>query len=429
MGRRGKILTGALAVVVAAGVGGYWYERPLLLTATGYAAHNACALQHIAGRDHPETDLPPNPVVPLLRTEADGDLTQAVIAPGLASQTAHYTTGYGCAVADAAPGLPAPQPVDASRNPYSSAPTPAPDAETDAALARAFGDDLPADQQAALGTRAIVVLRDGQLVAERYAPGFTKDTPQLGWSMAKSVTSLTTGRLVQQGVVSLDDADLRPEWTDDRGQITVGQLLTMTSGLSWDETYDLGTPITRMLYLEPDMPHYVAAQSLAHPPGSFQQYSSGSTTLLCAVLADRAGVEPALLVRQQVIEPLGLASAVLETDATGNPVCSSYLWATPRDWAAIGQFALDDGVWQGERLLPEGWMTQTTTAVAADGEQEGYAGGWWANQLADGTIRFPTLPADTYLAQGHDGQRIVVVGSQRLVVVRPASHPAATTSG
>lgn len=199
----------------------------------------------------------------------------------------------------------------------------------------------------------------------------------------------------------------------------------MTSGLSWDETYDLGTPITRMLYLEPDMGAYVASLPLAHPAGTYQQYSSGSTTVLCSSLTAREGVGPNLP-RRELFAPLGLTSAVWEPDATGTPVCSSYLWATPRDWATIGQFALQGGVWQGQRLLPTDWMTRTTTALPVAGEETGYVAGWWANRQADGTLVEPSLPPDAYWAQGHDGQLLYVVPSARLVVVRLGSSPGVT---
>lgn len=160
--------------------------------------------------------------------------------------------------------------------------------------------------------------------------------------MSKSVTNLLTGMLVRQGEVSLDDDRLRPEWDDERADISIDHLLRMTSGLAWDETYDLGTPITQMLYAEPDMGDYVASQPAAHEPGTYQQYSSGSTTLLCAILNEKTGTG-ADLPRRELFAPLGLSSAVLEPDAAGTPVCSSYMWATPRDWAAVGQLALQEG--------------------------------------------------------------------------------------
>ena len=350
-------------VLIAAFAGVYLWQKPILLTATGYAAHNACAVTTVAGRDDPETDLPPNPLVPYLQVDVDGDETTGSLFGQLAHQTAWYTEGFGCTLAGERPELGAATPIAVGANPFTEASTPAPIPEIDEAIARAFGDDLDEVGAAALGTRAVVVVKDGELVAERYADGFDATTPQLGWSMSKSVTDLLAGVLVQQGVVSLDDDHLRPEWTDDRANITVEHLLRMTSGLEWDETYDLGTPITRMLYLEPDMGAYAASLPLAHDPGTVQLYSSGSTTLLCDILAERTGLG-ADLPRQTLLEPLGLSSAIFEPDAAGTPVCSSYLWATPRDWAAIGQFALQNGEWNGEQLLPEDWMEQSLTVPA-----------------------------------------------------------------
>lgn len=425
-----RILLGVLVLALVAGIAVYWWQRPLLRTGTGYAAHNACAVEHVAGRDDPESDLPDNPLVPYLRTnEAEDEGTDGVRASllgVLAAQEAWHVEGFGCVLGDEAPDLGEPTAVDADRNTLRYTIDPHDEVEAlSAALTDAFGDELPAADQKALGTRAVVVVKDGQIVAERYADGFEPETPQLGWSMTKSVTSLLTGRLVQEGLVSLDDRELFDDWTDERADITVEDLLRMTSGLEWDETYDLGTPITRMLYDEPDMAAYVAKQPAAHEPGAYQQYSSGSTNLLCSVLTEAAGTE-ADLPRSELFAPLGLSSAVLEPDAAGTPVCSSYLWATPRDWAAIGQFALQDGVWDGERLLPEGWIEETTRIVEVEEtEDPGYAAGWWANELPDGTLVDEGLPADAYSAKGHDGQRIVVVPSEDLVVVRLGFSPEA----
>ena len=421
-----RVLAVLLVLVVAAGVAGYFYARPLLETGTGYAAKNACSVVLVADREDPDTDLPPNPLVPFLTgyvNEAGRSSTSHLLFT-LSTQKAWHTQGFGCTVSRARPSLGSATKVSADLNPLSEAPAPEMSPEVEAAVARAFGDDLPAQRAEALGTRAVVVLRDGQLVAERYADGFTAETRQLGWSMSKSVTNLLVGRFVRQSRLALEDTELRPEWTDERRAITVDQLMRMTSGLAWDETYDLGTPITRMLYAEDDMAGYAASQPLAHQPGTYQQYSSGSTNILCSVLTDLADAPDADLPRQQLFAPLGLASATWETDATGTPVCSSYLWATPREWAAIGQFALQDGEWAGERLLPEGWMQRSTTATeVAQSEERGYAAGWWINREADGSLVDPSLPEDTYWASGHDGQRLYVVPSERLVVARLGFSP------
>jgi CubicO group peptidase (beta-lactamase class C family) len=418
-----RILLGVVVLVVALVVAAYWYERPLLRTGTGYAAHNACAVTHLAGRDDPEDDLPDNPLVPYLRSREIGqDQVRASVLGLLSRQVAWYTPGFGCTLSGDQPDLGHPALVDPGPNPFIDAREPRPSKAVEDAVAEAFGDGLSDAEKSALGTRAVVVVKDGKLLAERYASGFGPDTPQLGWSMSKSVTNLLVGRLVKNGRVALQDDHLRPEWEDERADITVEQLLRMTSGLEWDETYDLGTPITQMLYDEPDMGAFVADQPSAHTPGTYQQYSSGSTTLLCAILADRTGVR-ANLPRLQLFAPLGLTSAVLEPDAVGTPVCSSYMWATPRDWAVVGQFALQDGVWHGERLLPRDWMDLSTTAVDVESEEEGYGAGWWVNEEPDGSLVEPSLPADAFFAEGHDGQWIVVVPSESLVVVRLGFSP------
>ncbi len=422
--RRVVVIVAVLVLlVIAAFTGAYLWQQPIILTATGYAAHNACAVTEVAGRDDPESDLPPNPLVPYLEVAGQGDPSVGSLLGALARQRAWYTEGYGCTLATDRPDFGEATPIENGANPFANAPAPTAAPDVEAAIGRAFGDDLSDADAAALGTRAVVVVKDGELVAERYAEGFDADTRQLGWSMSKSVAALLTGVLVEQGVVALDDDHLRPEWTDDRADITVEDLLRMTSGLEWDETYDLGTPITRMLYLEPDMGGYVASLPLVHEPGTVQQYSSGSTNVLCSVLAERSGLG-ADLPRQALLAPLGLSSANFEPDAAGTPVCSSYLWATPRDWAAIGQFALQNGEWNGEQLLPEDWMAQSLTVRDVDETDDPGAGmAWRVNPLPDGELRWPELPEDTFYAAGHDGQKVLIVPSEGLVVVRMGFTP------
>lgn len=424
-----RILLGLVVLLLVALVGGYWWQRPLLLTGTGYAAHNACALENISHRDDPATDLPPNPLVPYLRTSSstEGDQVRVTgsILGVLAKQTAYYTPGYGCTLGK----VPAVEVVEPSGTAPAVDETEPPSASIPEAVNQAFGDQLSAAERKKLGTRAIVISVDGKTIMQRYAPGFDASTPQLGWSMTKSITNLTVGRLVAQGKVSLSDDKLVKDWTDERADITIDDLLRMTSGLAWDETYSLGTPITRMLYLEDDMGAYVASQSAAHRPGTYQQYSSGSTTLLCDILAKRTG-EGASLVRTELLNPLGLSSAVVEPDAAGTPVCSSYMWATPLEWSAVGQFALNDGMLDGKALLPEGWMKQSTTVRPVDKtEEQGYAAGWWVNQLPDGSLVYPELPADAYWASGHDGQWLMIVPSAKLVITRLGFSPEVEDEG
>ena len=428
MTRRRKVLIALVAVlvllvgaVVAAGV---WY-RPMLMTGTGYAAHNACAIHHLTDRTgDPADDLPPNPLVPVLRTElddAEGSATSSVL--GVAFHQTAWLTEHGCAVAEERPaGTTADLPAARADGP-GGVPLPhAGDAPT--------GIDRALDAAAAAeGTRGLVVVHRGEIVGEHYAAGFGPDTRQLGWSMAKSVTAALVGRArLEHPDAGLDPeaTGLRPEWTDERADISLDDLLRMTCGLEWDEEYDLGTPITRMLFSEPDMASFAASQPLAHEPGTHRQYSSGTTNIVCDLVRERTGLGTDLA-DQLLFAPLGMRSAVLEADASGGPVCSSYLWATPRDFARFGQFVLDDGVIDGRRLLPEGWMDYSTDVVPAGGEPEPYGAQWWINEAGDGTPpRFPEMPADAYWASGHDGQYVVVVPSADLVVVRMGFSPGGT---
>ena len=148
-----------------------------------------------------------------------------------------------------------------------------------------------------------------------------------------------------------------------------------------------------MLFSEPDMAAFAAAQPPAHEPGTVRQYSSGTTNILCDLLHDRTGLGPDIADRL-LFRPIGMRSAVLEAAASGGSVCSASLWATPRDWARFGQFTLDDGEVGGRRLLPAGWMAYATIVVPVAGEPEPYGAQWWVNDAGDGTpLRFPALPA------------------------------------
>lgn len=425
MTRHRKVLIAALvvlALLVAAVVSGGVRYRPLLLTGTGYAAHNACAMGFLAGRSDLETDLPPNPLVPLLRTKVDdsnGWAHSSVL--GVAFRQYAWASEYGCAVGDGR----------AAGSKYSSLIHPTENGPTGIELPVAT--EVPAEVGSAIdaaaraeGTRGLVVVQRGEMLGEWYAGGFGPDTRQLGWSMGKSVAATLLGR----AQVEFPDADLdpvstglRPEWSDERSRISLDHLLRMTSGLEWDEEYDLGTPVTQMLYREPDMAAYAASQPAVHAPGTVRQYSSGTTNILCELLRERTGLGPDFADRL-LFGPLGMGSAVLEADESGGSVCSSYLWATPRDWARFGQFALNDGEVDGEKLLPAGWMDYATTVVPAGGEPEPYGAQWWVNDAGDGSpLRFPGLPADAYWASGHDGQYVVVVPSADLVVVRTGFSP------
>jgi CubicO group peptidase (beta-lactamase class C family) len=421
-----KLVLGIVVALLLAAIGVVVYLGPIAPIATGYAAKVTCSAVFVADRDLDDArgDLPPNPLVPFLRIDADRSAgTVRATLLGVAGSTAYFTPRLGCTLADARPAFfaPDPLPLPDPDQPWPRGDGPAQlpadvDADAlDSAIATAFTEDDTDGRRR--NTRAVVVVKDGQLIAERYGDGFDARTPLLGWSMGKSIANAMVGRLVADGTLALEDADLRPEWSgDERRAITLEQLLTMTDGLDFEEVYDPGTDATQMLFTVGSTADFAADKPLANPPGTRWNYSSGTTNILCAVAQEAAGAGPEL-VHELVFAPLGMASALLEPDASGGMVCSAFPYATARDYARFGQWFLQDGEWEGERLLPEGWVAASTTPVVLPSEQP-YGAQWWLNAGADGQLRMPSVPADAYWASGNEGQQIVVVPSEDLVVVR-----------
>ncbi len=268
---------------------------------------------------------------------------------------------------------------------------------------------------AATGTRAVVVIWHGQLVAERYADGFDRHTRLAGWSMTKSVTNALAGILVKEGKLNTGAPAPIPAWSgDDRRLITVADLMHMNSGLRWWEFYGGPSDATDMLFKEANMGEYAANSSLRHSPGQVFNYSSGTANILSLILRKAIGEEYYYrFPYEQLFEKIGMYSAVLEPDASGTFVGSSYCYATARDWARFGLLYLHDGVWNGQRILPEGWVKWTTTGAS-------YGALWWLNKEEGRTRRHPQLPVDCYACEGYEGQYVWVVPSSDLVVVRLA---------
>ncbi len=288
------------------------------------------------------------------------------------------------------------------------------------AIDEAFAEPDPAHPRR---TRALVVVYGGRIVAERYAKGFDAAMPLIGWSISKSAVNALVALRVGDGKLALTDTALMPEWRgkdDPRGAITLNELMRMTSGLAFDETYGSSqSDVAQMLFVQGDKAAFAADMPLAYPPGTHWAYSSGTTTILADVLrqsfADRSDYLGYPL--ERLFGPLGMRTAVLEPDASGTFAGSSFLYASARDFARLGLLYLHDGVWEGTRLLPEGWVAYslTPTKLSPGGE---YGAHFWLKlpePLAGSKL---PMPDDAYYMLGHDQQVVAVVPSHDLVIVR-----------
>lgn len=284
-----------------------------------------------------------------------------------------------------------------------------------------------------LGTRAVIVVYKDRIVAERYADGFGPETPLVGWSMTKSVLHALVGILVGQDKLDIHERAPVPEWDDPedpRHEITLDQLLRMSSGLEFDETYaDYESDVVQMLYRQPDAAAYAASKPLEAEPDTKWYYSSGTSNIISRIVRDTVGGSTAQYwswPHRELFSKIGMHHSTIDPDPSGTFIASSYMWATARDWARFGMLYLHDGVWQGERILPEGWVEYGVTPTPL--HPTGYYGAhWWLNAGAPDNPEdrvWPDLPTDAYSAQGFEAQRVLVIPSRDLVVVRlGASRP------
>jgi CubicO group peptidase (beta-lactamase class C family) len=296
-----------------------------------------------------------------------------------------------------------------------------------AALDRGFAEpDAPPFKR----TRAVVVVKDGRIIAERYADGIGIDTPLLGFSSTKSVISALTGILVRQGKLLLDQPAPVAAWrdpADPRHAITVDHLLRHTSGLALGSSLQasLGAafePVNRMKFMETDMASFAEAAQLETQPGSVWNYHDGNYLILSKLILDASGGKAADVLRfarTELFAPLGMRHVTLEFDGAGTPEGSSQMLASARDWARFGQLYLSDGVVGGKRILPEGWVNYS--AAPTPNAFVGYSAGFWTN-LGDSfgaKYRIENgWPRDAFFAKGSIGQYVIIIPSQHLVIAR-----------
>ncbi len=274
-------------------------------------------------------------------------------------------------------------------------------------------------------TRGVVVVYKRKLVAERYAPGFTAQTPQLGWSMTKTVTGLLIGILSGQGKLSVEQRAAISLWQNDSRQtIAIHNLLHMESGLAFNENYATEvSDVTKMLFGVSDAARVAIDKTLESPVGEKFRYSSGTSNILSYIIRDQFKGSLSdywSFPRQALFNRLAMSSAVIEPDASGILLGASFMYATPRDWARLGLLVLQDGLWQGERVLPAGWIQYMITPSKSASKGQ-YGAHIWLNLGPPDKPQerpYNRLPQDMISFRGHDGQFVWIIPSSDLVVVR-----------
>lgn len=299
-----------------------------------------------------------------------------------------------------------------------------------------FPSDLPAEGFQGIQTDGVVIVKDGEIVFEQYRAPYHKDKIHLSWSMAKSITNALFGAAVLQKKIDVDDRLDRyvPMAESEFEPLSIRHVLQMASGLEWKETYEkepYRSNVLAMLFASgrQDMGEYVAAVEAAYPPGTHWRYSSGDTNLLSKALSAALGEGYSDFPWQAIFKPLGMKKVIFEHDGSGTYIGSSYVYATPRDFARFGYLFLKDGVWEGKRLLPEGWVefsTDLSPGLSADTRSEfaNHGAHWWVN-AADESRGLPrsweNAPLDTFGAFGHWGQSVVIIPSLNIVATRVAN--------
>jgi CubicO group peptidase (beta-lactamase class C family) len=331
-----------------------------------------------------------------------------------------YYPSYGCALPWQTPDVAT---LQAAHEAVATAETQpiviSPDPRLGDALNRAFAEPATGARR---HVHAIVIMHEGHIIAERYAPGFGPATPLLAYSVSKSVVNALVGILVRQGRLDVHISAPVAAWRnagDPRHVLTLDNLLRMTSGLALTEDDSGFDPVSIMLFQKPDMAAYAAAAPLRAKPGNVWDYSSGNTLIVAGVLRDAVGGGAAGMIRfahRELFDPIGMRNVRMEFDGAQTLIGSTRIYASARDWARFGQLYLDDGLANGRRILPAGWAIYSASPTL----DAPYGAGFWSNVAAPGdkAPRIDGLPPDAYFASGMNGQRIVIVPSKRLVIVR-----------
>ncbi|MDY8135284.1 serine hydrolase [Aquimarina sp. 2201CG5-10] len=400
---------------------------PKLTILTGYSAKNMCSSVFMANRSIEFTDVNDNNFAPVHLADDEVDIKEkSAIASvfGLQERKAIYREGLGSVLInddfDTSEPYLKPNRSTVKKNfpfPYGDLP------QKDTVFENVDYNKIngvvssifDTKGESIKKTRAVMVIHKDQIIAEKYTDGLNKDSKLLGWSMTKSILATVYGVLQHQGKIDINDKAPVSEWQkDERKNITINNLLQMNCGLAWDEDYNSISDATKMLYIDEDMTKTQVYKEATHKPNEYWYYSSGVSNLLSGILREHFDSYQEYLdyPYREFIDKIGMHSMLIETDMVGNYVGSSYGWASVKDWAKFGLLYLHRGNWNGEQVFNPEWVDYVTTpSPTSDGD---YGGHFWLNSGGF----YPDAPRDMYSANGYQGQRVFIIPSKNLVIVR-----------
>lgn len=443
MRTRKLIIRSVLIVLLLALIGGVWYASKAFPIISGYFAKNLASGIYLQNRKAAvvvKEDLSEFPFTLCSYKVSEADMSVTASVWGFAKKKAIYRDGLGCTLVNDLTEEEIREQVfnkamikrmnpDSIAWPQGDKISDSIPSEIDPQQLKQAGTNVMQSnfKNKFSHTRAVVILYNGKLIAEHYAAGFDKHTVMTGWSVAKSLTAAMIGILVKEGKLHIDSPAPVPEWKNtEKAKITLRHLLQQTTGLAFIEDYTKPSEVTNMLFKKGDMAAFTAKLPLKHEPGAVFNYSSGNTNILSRIIRHTVGEDVyADFPFRSLFHELGMYSVVLEPDASGTYVGSSYSYATARDFARFGLLYYNNGLWNGEQLLPADWVKQSIQPSTAD-QQKHYGFQFWLNGFHKddaGKRLYLDVPVDMFSADGYGGQNIYIIPSKKLVVVRLGLHP------
>ncbi|MCD8409056.1 serine hydrolase domain-containing protein [Tenacibaculum finnmarkense] len=400
-----------------------YLNYPKLNILAGYSAKNTASSIFLAGRSLEFTDKNDNNFTPINLTSDEINIEEKSATGsvfGLLTRKAVYREGLGAVLINDDYDITKKTPIPKRSKPDNTTPFPYGNANQKDSIFKninykKLNNVIDTLFDAKNKTRSILVIYKDQIIAEKYADGFNKNSKQLGWSMTKSIVSTIVGIMQCEGKININAANLFEEWkNDERKNITLHNLLQMNSGLAWKEDYNSICDATKMLFLENDMTKTPLKKPLTSKPNENWNYSSGTTNLISGLIRSKFSTHQAYLDYwySDLIDKIGMNSMLIETDMSGNFVGSSYGWATTRDWAKLGLLYLHNGQWNGKHLFDKDWVEYATTPTPTSDKQ--YGAQIWLN--AGG--KYADAPKNMYSFNGYKGQNVFILPTENLVIVR-----------